>query len=123
MVRSRRGVTLIELAVVLMLTSIVATILVTFLASVFRVSTRATNDSEAQKSITLTLRPVTENIRGTASGEFGRPLRRRDSAQRRHLTFEVVEGDHAAARPEVLLGSGLAELRHAQREDALAQAV
>jgi type II secretory pathway component PulJ len=65
--RNEDGVTLIELAVVLMLTSIVATILVGFLGSVFRVSTRATNDSEAQKSITLTLRPVTENIRGTAS--------------------------------------------------------
>jgi type II secretory pathway component PulJ len=65
--RNEDGVTLIELAVVLMLTSIVATILVTFLGSVFRVSTRATNDSEAQKNITLTLRPVTENIRGTAS--------------------------------------------------------
>lgn len=65
--RNEDGVTLIELAIVLMLTSIVATMLVGFLGSVFRVSTRATNASETQKSITLTLRPVTQNIRGTAS--------------------------------------------------------
>jgi prepilin-type N-terminal cleavage/methylation domain-containing protein len=65
--RNEDGVTLIELAIVLMLMSIVATMLVGFLGSVFRVSTRATNDSETQKAITLALRPVTENIRGTAT--------------------------------------------------------
>jgi prepilin-type N-terminal cleavage/methylation domain-containing protein len=64
--RNEDGVTLIELAIVLMLMSIVATILVGFLSSVFRVSTRATNDSETQKAITLALRPMTENIRGAS---------------------------------------------------------
>jgi type II secretory pathway component PulJ len=70
MTRARRdeaGITLIELAVVLMLMSIVAIILFGFLDSVMRVSTRATNNSEAEKAISLTLRPVTENIRGTAT--------------------------------------------------------
>ena len=65
--RNEDGVTLIELAVVLMLVSIVAAMLLGFLGSVFRVSTRATNDSQTEKAISLALRPVTQNIRGTAS--------------------------------------------------------
>ena len=70
MARARRnedGITLIELAVVLMLTSIVGIILLGFMSSMLRVSTRATNNSEAEKSLTLALRPVTENLRGTSS--------------------------------------------------------
>lgn len=69
-VRARRnedGVTLIELAVVVFLMSIVATILLTFLSTVMHVTTRASNESETQKRIALALRPATENIRGTAS--------------------------------------------------------
>jgi prepilin-type N-terminal cleavage/methylation domain-containing protein len=65
--RNEDGVTLIELAVVLMLMSIVATMLLGFLGSVFQVSTRATSNSEAEKAISLALRPVTANIRGTAT--------------------------------------------------------
>jgi len=65
--RNEDGVTLIELAVVMMLMGIVATMLFGFLDSVMRVSTRATNNSEAEKAISLALRPVTENIRGTAT--------------------------------------------------------
>jgi type II secretory pathway component PulJ len=65
--RNEDGVTLIELAVVMMLMTIVAAMLLGFLVSVFRVSTRATNNSEAEKSISLALRPVTQNIRGTAT--------------------------------------------------------
>jgi prepilin-type N-terminal cleavage/methylation domain-containing protein len=65
--RNEDGVTLIELAVVLFLMSIVATILMTFLSTVMHATTRATNDSETQKLIALALRPATENIRGTAS--------------------------------------------------------
>jgi len=65
--RDEAGVTLIELAIVLMLTTIVAFILFGFLDSVMRVSTRATKNSEAEKAITLALRPVTENIRGTTT--------------------------------------------------------
>ena len=49
--RNEDGVTLIELAVVLMLMSIVAIILFGFLSSVLRVSTRATNNSETEKAI------------------------------------------------------------------------
>jgi type II secretory pathway component PulJ len=60
-------VTLIELTVVLLLMSVVGAMLFGFLWSVTRVSTRATNDSETEKAISLALRPVTENIRGTAS--------------------------------------------------------
>ena len=70
MARARRdeaGITLIELAIVLMLTTIVSLILFGFLDSMMRVSTRATNNSQAEKAITLALRPVTENIRGTTT--------------------------------------------------------
>jgi len=65
--RDESGVTLIELAIVVMLMSIVALILFDFLGTVMRVSTRATNNSEAEKAVSLALRPVTENIRGTAT--------------------------------------------------------
>jgi type II secretory pathway component PulJ len=65
--RNEDGITLIELTVVLMLMTIVALILFGFVDSVMNVSDRATKDSEAEKAISLALRPVTENLRGTAS--------------------------------------------------------
>jgi prepilin-type N-terminal cleavage/methylation domain-containing protein len=65
--RNEDGVTLVELAVVLMLMSIIAVIIFGFLYSVMNVSSRATNDSESEKAISLALRPVTENLRGTTS--------------------------------------------------------
>jgi type II secretory pathway pseudopilin PulG len=65
--RNEDGITLVELAVVLILMSIVAVILFGFLYSVMNVSDRATKDSEAEKAISLALRPVTENLRGTTS--------------------------------------------------------
>jgi prepilin-type N-terminal cleavage/methylation domain-containing protein len=65
--RNEDGVTLIELAVVMMLMAIVATMLLLFLDSVMRVSNHATNNSDAEKAVSLALRPVTENIRGTAT--------------------------------------------------------
>jgi len=65
--RNEDGVTLIELGVVMMLLGIVTAMLVGFLWNVMGVSTRATNHSEAQKALVLALRPVTENIRGTAT--------------------------------------------------------
>jgi type II secretory pathway component PulJ len=65
--RNEEGVTIVELAVVLMLMGIVTATLVGFLWSVMGVSTRSTNHSEAQKALVLALRPVTQNIRGTAT--------------------------------------------------------
>jgi type II secretory pathway component PulJ len=61
------GVTLIELAIVMMLMSLVGVMLLGFLVSVMNTSSRATNDSQAEKGITLALRPVTENLRSAAS--------------------------------------------------------
>lgn len=65
--RNEDGVTLIELAVVLMLMGIVTAMLLGFLGSVYGVSNRTTKHSEAQKAVMLALRPMTENIRGTAT--------------------------------------------------------
>jgi prepilin-type N-terminal cleavage/methylation domain-containing protein len=65
--RNDDGVTLVELMVVVMLMGIVSAALVGFLWSVMGVSTRATDHSEAQKALVLALRPVTQNLRGTAS--------------------------------------------------------
>jgi len=65
--RNEDGVTIVELGVVVMLMGIVAAMLASFLWSVMGVSTRATSHSEAQKALVLALRPVTQNIRGTAT--------------------------------------------------------
>ncbi len=59
--------TLVELAVVMLLMSIVAAMLLAFMSSVMRTTTRATNDVETQKLIGLALRPATENIRGATT--------------------------------------------------------
>jgi prepilin-type N-terminal cleavage/methylation domain-containing protein len=62
----QRGVTMVELLVVMFLLSIVAAIMFSFLASVLNTTTRANKDVESEKSIELTLRPMTEDIRGAS---------------------------------------------------------
>lgn len=65
--RNEDGVTMIELGIVVFLMSIVSIVLMTFMSTVMRATTRASNHSETQKLIALALRPVTQNIRGTAT--------------------------------------------------------
>jgi type II secretory pathway pseudopilin PulG len=62
-----RGSSLVELMVVVMLLSIVGVMLFSFLWSVVNTTTRATSDSQAEKAIELTLRPLTEDIRSTST--------------------------------------------------------
>lgn len=62
-----RGVTLVELTVVMFMLSIVSVILFAFLASVMKTTTRANKDVETEKAIELALRPLTEDIRGATS--------------------------------------------------------
>jgi type II secretory pathway pseudopilin PulG len=61
------GTSLVELMVVMLLLSIVAVIMFSFLWSVVNTTTRATSNTEAEKAITLALRPLTENVRSAST--------------------------------------------------------
>ena len=63
--RNESGMSLIELTVVLLLMSVVGALMLGFLSSVLNTTTRATNDTETEKSIQFAMRPVTENIRSS----------------------------------------------------------
>jgi type II secretory pathway component PulJ len=65
--RNEDGVTIVELAVVLLLMSIIAVILMTFMATMLRTTTRTANSTEAQKQTALALRPMTANLRGSVT--------------------------------------------------------
>ena len=65
--RNEDGVTIVELAVVLFLMSIVAAILMAFLTTMMRTTTRTANSTETQKQIALAMRPLTQNVRGSES--------------------------------------------------------
>jgi prepilin-type N-terminal cleavage/methylation domain-containing protein len=64
---NERGVTLVELVIVMFLLSIVGAIMFAFLASVLNTTTRANKDVESERSIELTLRPLTEDVRGAST--------------------------------------------------------
>jgi type II secretory pathway component PulJ len=60
------GTSLVELMVVTLLLSIVGVIMFGFLWSVINTTTRETSNTEAEKAITLALRPLTENVRSAS---------------------------------------------------------
>jgi type II secretory pathway component PulJ len=60
------GMSLVELMVVTLLLSIIGVIMFSFLWSVINTTTRATSNTEAEKAITLALRPLTENVRSAS---------------------------------------------------------
>src|SRR5271163_4702242 len=61
-------------------------------------------------------------IRLSPVGELGRPLLGAHPRQVRHLGVQPVQLDHPSASAEVFAGTRLAELRHSQRQNGLAQA-
>jgi len=69
-----RGSSLVELTVVVMLLSIVGVMLFSFLWSVVNTTTQATSDSQAEKAIELTLRPVTEDVRSASTIDTTYPV-------------------------------------------------
>jgi type II secretory pathway component PulJ len=65
--RDETGSSLVELLTTLGIMSVVGVLLFGFLFSVINTTTRATADTETEKSIELTLRPMTADIRSAAA--------------------------------------------------------
>jgi type II secretory pathway component PulJ len=65
--RSEAGVTLVELAVVLLLLGLVSAILYGFLNTMLTQTSRTTLNTQAEKSLVFALRPMTQDIRGASA--------------------------------------------------------
>jgi prepilin-type N-terminal cleavage/methylation domain-containing protein len=64
--RDERGFTVVELTVALMLMGIVSALMFGFLASVLRTTTTTSSDTQAEQTVELALRPMTQDIRGVS---------------------------------------------------------